>query len=82
MVRSAQRSASTRMVVERYTWLERVTHLVHLITMFVLLITGFKIYYGWEFLDFQTARSWHVIAVPFFSWLQTGFWSHTTFFFL
>ena len=32
MVRSAQRPASRRVIVERYTWLERVTHLVHLIS--------------------------------------------------
>ncbi|MDW5548728.1 cytochrome B [Methanosarcina sp.] len=66
MARSALRFASGRLIVERYTWLERVTHLVHLIAMFVLLITGFKIYFGWEFMDFQTARTWHMIAVPFF----------------
>ncbi len=66
MVKSAEKSVSTRMVVERYTWLERVTHLVHLITLFVLLITGFKIYSGWDFMAFQTARTWHMIAVPFF----------------
>jgi methanophenazine hydrogenase, cytochrome b subunit len=66
MVRSAQRPAFRRVIVERYTWLERVTHLVHLITIFVLLITGLKIYFGWDFMAFQTARTWHMIAVPFF----------------
>ncbi|MDQ1274908.1 MAG: methanophenazine hydrogenase, cytochrome b subunit [Euryarchaeota archaeon] len=72
MVRSAESPASRRMVVERYTWLERVTHLVHLIAMFVLLITGFKIYAGWDFMSFEAARAWHMIAVPFFlvaNWL-------------
>ena len=72
MVRSAERPASRRKVVERYTWLERVTHLVHLIAMFVLLITGFKIYAGWDFMSFDAARTWHMIAVPFFlvaNWL-------------
>lgn len=66
MVRSAQRSASRRVIVERYTWLERLTHLVHLVAMIILLITGFKIYFGWEFMTFQIARTLHMIAVPFF----------------
>ncbi|MPM75193.1 hypothetical protein SDC9_122184 [bioreactor metagenome] len=66
MVRSAERPASRRKVVERYTWLERVTHLVHLIAMFVLLITGFKIYFMWGFMSFEAARALHMIAVPFF----------------
>ena len=66
MVRSAQNPASRRIFVERYTWLERLTHLVHLVTMFILLITGLKIYFGWEFMTFQTARTLHMIAVPFF----------------
>ncbi|AGF97555.1 methanophenazine hydrogenase cytochrome b subunit [Methanosarcina mazei] len=72
MVRSAEKPASRRLVVERYTWLERVTHLVHLISMFVLLITGFKIYTGWGFMSFESARALHMIAVPFFlvaNWL-------------
>lgn len=72
MVRSAERPAFRRKIVERYTWLERVTHLVHLIAMFVLLITGFKIYFMWGFMSFETARAWHMIAVPFFlvaNWL-------------
>jgi cytochrome b subunit of formate dehydrogenase len=66
MVRSAEKPASRRMVVERYTWLERVTHLVHLVAIFILLITGFKIYAGWDFMSFDTARTLHMIAVPFF----------------
>ncbi|RXA20865.1 cytochrome B [Methanosarcina sp. MSH10X1] len=72
MVRSAERPASRRKIVERYTWLERVTHLVHLVSMFVLLITGFKIYFMWGFMSFEAARAWHMIAVPFFlvsNWL-------------
>jgi len=79
MVRSAVKPASGRVIVERYTWLERVTHLVHLVAMLTLIITGFKIYFGWEFMSFQTARALHTIAVPF-SWSQTGFWSLTIFF--
>jgi len=66
MVRSAERPASGRLIVIRYTWLERLTHLVHLVSMFILLITGFKIYAGWDFMSFDTARSLHMIAVPFF----------------
>jgi F420-nonreducing hydrogenase I cytochrome b subunit len=53
-------------VVERYTLLERVTHLVHLLAMLILIVTGLKIYLGWDFMDFDTARSLHMIAVPFF----------------
>ncbi len=66
MVRSAQRPVFRRVIVERYTWLERVTHLVHLVAMLILLITGLKIYFGWEFMTFQTARACHLIAMPFF----------------
>ncbi len=66
MVRSVERNVSRRVIVERHTWLERVTHLIHLITMLILLITGLKIYFGWEFMAFQTARTLHMIAVPFF----------------
>jgi cytochrome b subunit of formate dehydrogenase len=66
MVQPAEKSASGKEVVERYTWLERVTHLLHLVAMFILLITGFKIYFGWDFMPFQTARALHMIAVPFF----------------
>lgn len=53
-------------IVERYTFLERATHLIHLISMFVLLITGFKIYLGWDFMLFDRARALHMIAVPVF----------------
>jgi methanophenazine hydrogenase, cytochrome b subunit len=66
MVRSAEKPASGRVIVERYTWLERVTHLVHLVAMLILLVTGFKIYFVWGFMSFQTARTLHMIAVPFF----------------
>jgi methanophenazine hydrogenase, cytochrome b subunit len=66
MVLSAEKPVSGRVIVERYTWLERVTHLVHLVAMLTLLITGFKIYFGWDFMPFQTARTMHMIAVPFF----------------
>jgi methanophenazine hydrogenase, cytochrome b subunit len=66
MVRSAESPASRRIIVERYTWLERVTHLVHLLALLILLITGFKIYFGWGFMTFQTARTLHMIAAPFF----------------
>lgn len=55
-----------QLVVERYTWLERATHLIHLVSMILLLITGFKIYLGWDFMVFHTARTLHMIAVPFF----------------
>ena len=54
------------LVVERYTLLERVTHLVHLLSMLILLVTGLKIYLGWDFMAFDKARALHMIAVPFF----------------
>lgn len=54
------------LVVERYTLLERVTHLVHLLSMLILVITGLKIYLGWDFMAFDKARTLHMIAVPFF----------------
>jgi F420-nonreducing hydrogenase I cytochrome b subunit len=54
------------LVVERYTLLERVTHLVHLLSMLTLVVTGLKIYLGWDFMEFHTARTLHMISVPFF----------------
>ena len=53
------------MVVERYTITDRIAHTVHAIAMIVLIITGLKIYAGWEFMSFHTARTLHMIAVPF-----------------
>jgi methanophenazine hydrogenase, cytochrome b subunit len=76
MVRSAEKPASRRMIVERYTWLERLTHMVHLVTMFILLITGFNIYFGWGFMEFHIARTLHMIAVPFFlaaNWIEVPY---------
>jgi F420-nonreducing hydrogenase I cytochrome b subunit len=54
------------MIVERYTFLERIAHLVHLLSMFVLLVTGLKIYLGWDFIIYDKARVLHMIAAPFF----------------
>lgn len=52
-------------VVERYTVTDRIAHTVHAVTMVVLIITGLKIYTGWDFMSFHTARSLHMIMVPF-----------------
>lgn len=53
------------MVVERYTITDRIAHTVHAIAMIVLIITGLKIYTGWDFMSFSTARALHMIMVPF-----------------
>lgn len=53
------------MVVERYTVTDRIAHTVHAIAMIVLIITGLKIYTGWDFMSFHTARALHMIMVPF-----------------
>jgi len=53
------------MVVERYTATDRIAHTVHAIAMLVLIITGLKIYTGWDFMSFHTARGLHMIMVPF-----------------
>ena len=53
------------MVVERYTVTDRIAHTVHVIAMLVLIITGLKIYLGWSFMSFHTARGLHMIMVPF-----------------
>jgi methanophenazine hydrogenase, cytochrome b subunit len=52
-------------VVVRYTVTDRIAHTVHAITMLVLIITGLKIYMGWDFMSFHTARGLHMIMVPF-----------------
>lgn len=52
-------------VVERYTVTDRIAHTVHAIAMLVLIITGLKIYAGWDFMSFHSARALHMIAVPF-----------------
>jgi F420-nonreducing hydrogenase I cytochrome b subunit len=59
-------SLGESLVVERYTKMERVTHLIHLLSMLILVVTGLKIYLGWDFMDFDKARGLHMIAVPFF----------------
>lgn len=53
------------MVVERYTITDRIAHTVHAIAMVVLIVTGLKIYIGWDFMSYHTARALHMIAVPF-----------------
>ena len=59
------KSKSNPPVVERYTVTDRIAHTVHVITMLVLIITGLKIYTGWDFMSFHTARGLHMIMVPF-----------------
>jgi Cytochrome b subunit of formate dehydrogenase len=59
------KSKSNPPVVERYTVTDRIAHTVHVITMLVLIITGLKIYLGWSFMSFHTARGLHMIMVPF-----------------
>jgi len=53
------------MVVERYSGLDRMVHIIHAAAMLTLIITGLKIYFGWDFMSFHTARALHMIAVPF-----------------
>ena len=53
------------MVVERYTITDRIAHTVHAVAMLVLIITGLKIYAGWDFMSFHNARALHMIMVPF-----------------
>jgi methanophenazine hydrogenase, cytochrome b subunit len=57
--------AGRPLVVERYTPLDRVAHMVHAAAMLMLIVTGLKIYFGWSFMSFHTARALHTFAVPF-----------------
>lgn len=59
-------SENIPMIVERYTWLERASHMVHLLSLFVLIITGFKIYAGWDFMQYHNAFALHMIAACVF----------------
>lgn len=59
------KSNNNPLVVERYTITDRIAHTVHAIAMIVLIITGLKIYAGWDFMSFHSARALHMIAVPF-----------------
>ena len=52
-------------IVERYSLLDRVVHIVHAAAMLTLIITGLKMYFGWSFMSFHTARALHMFAVPF-----------------
>lgn len=52
-------------VVERYSGLDRMIHIIHAAAMLTLIITGLKIYFGWSFMSFHTARGLHMFAVPF-----------------
>jgi len=54
------------MLVKRYSFLERMAHFVHLATLFILLITGFKIYAGWDFMSYHIALVIHMIAAILF----------------
>jgi cytochrome b subunit of formate dehydrogenase len=58
-------NAGNPMVVERYSALDRIIHMVHAAAMLTLIITGLKIYFGWDFMSFHTARALHMFAVPF-----------------
>jgi cytochrome b subunit of formate dehydrogenase len=58
-------NANRSTVVERYTITDRIAHTVHAVAMIVLIVTGLKIYMGWDFMSFHTARALHMIAVPF-----------------
>jgi methanophenazine hydrogenase, cytochrome b subunit len=44
---------------------ERLNHTIHALAMLTLIITGLKIYFGWSFMSFHTARALHMFAVPF-----------------
>jgi len=58
------RGKNNPMVVERYTVLDRVAHTAHAFAMVVLILTGLKIYMGWDFMSFHNARALHMIMVP------------------
>jgi len=49
--------AGDSLVVERYTELERLNHTIHALAMLTLIITRLKIYFGWSFMSFHTARA-------------------------
>lgn len=66
IVEECMKSENVPMVVERYTWLERVAHMVHLLSLFILIITGFKIYAGWDFMQYHNALALHMIAAGVF----------------
>ncbi|MDD4332137.1 MAG: cytochrome B [Methanosarcinaceae archaeon] len=51
-------------VVERYTVLDRAAHTIHAFAMVLLILTGLKIYAGWDFMSFHNARALHMIMVP------------------
>ncbi|MDD3042859.1 MAG: cytochrome B [Methanosarcinaceae archaeon] len=51
-------------VVERYTVLDRAAHTLHAFAMVVLILTGLKIYAGWDFMSFHNARALHMLMVP------------------
>lgn len=52
--------------IERYSFLERLAHFSHLAALFVLLITGFKINFGWDFIAYHTALVYHMIFAILF----------------
>lgn len=54
------------LVVKRYSFLERLAHFVHLVSLFILLITGFKIYMGWDFMTYRIALVIHLFAAVLF----------------
>ena len=66
---------------ERHSFMERVAHLTHLISLFVLLITGFKIYFGWGFMAYHDAFYLHIIFAVMFivaNWIMIPYNIATT----
>lgn len=54
------------MIVERYNFSERFTHFIHLVSLFTLIITGAKIYAGYDFMSYHDARALHIISAIVF----------------
>lgn len=55
-----------RVIVTRHTTLERISHYINIISLLALAVTGFVVYLGMPYMEYDTAFSIHVIAAAAF----------------
>lgn len=57
---------SEPLIVTRHTTLERLSHYANIVSLTVLVVTGFIIYFGLDYLDYGDAYAIHIVAAAVF----------------
>ncbi|MCD1296270.1 cytochrome b [Methanocella sp. CWC-04] len=60
------KATGNRLIVTRHTTLERMSHYINIITLTGLIISGFTIYLGLDYLEFSDAYAIHIICAAIF----------------